>query len=169
MSVHADYTIPPAAAADTIARPSTAPIADVLLFHTVDGGEIEFIGGEPTMSDGLETSAYLSLFGGNDDDANLDGTAHLQWWGNLGENDGSKHYRSETQYLLKSLPATSANLRRLEDAVKRDLSWMLSEFAKNVSCGVSIPALNRAQIELGIEVKSGTKYRFVFTEGWGAA
>ena len=41
---------------------------DVLLFQTNDEGDIESIDGVVTMSGGLETMFYLSIFGGNEDD-----------------------------------------------------------------------------------------------------
>ena len=41
---------------------------DVLLFQTVDDGEINIENGVVEMSGGLETAAYLSLYGGNEDD-----------------------------------------------------------------------------------------------------
>jgi hypothetical protein len=70
------------------------------------------------MSGGLETSAYLSLFGGNEDDAGLSDKT-MQWWGNVGA-EQAKQYRSETQNLLKSLPLTSSNLLRVEAAAGRE-------------------------------------------------
>lgn len=147
----------------------TVPLSDVLLFHTHDGGEIEFIGGQPTMCDGLETSAYLSLFGGNEDDGGLDATERLQWWGNFGEDDPAKQYRSETQYLLRSLPAVPANLRRIEDAAGRDLAWMADLFASSIVVSASMPRFNTLSLSIAITVESGTKYKFQFTVGWGEA
>lgn len=148
---------------------AVAPISDVLLFHTPDGGEISFVGGEPVMSDGLETSTYLSLFGGNEDDGGLDATARLQWWGNFGERDAASMYRSETQYLLRSLPAIPANLRRVEDGATRDLAWMTDEFASRIEVSASMPRLNTLALAVAIEVDTGTKYQFQFTSGWGVA
>ena len=59
---------------------------DVSLFQTNDDGNIEVEGGIVTMGGGLETSAYLSLFGGNEDDDNrTDNPAN--WWGNIDETD----------------------------------------------------------------------------------
>lgn len=169
MSVHADYTIPLPATADRVARQTAAPVADVLLFHTVDGGEIEILGGQPTMSDGLATSAYLSLFGGNEDDAVLDGTLHLSWWGNFDELEAARQYRSQTQHLLRALPARAANLRRVEDAAKADLAWMLEEVASRVSCSASMPGRNQLSLDVEVEVRTGTKYRWSFTSVWGAS
>lgn len=146
---------------------AAAPVSDVLLFHTFDGGEISIIGGEPKMSDGLYTSTYLSLFGGNDDDGRLDATDHLQWWGNLGEPEAAKNYRSETQYLLRALPAIPANVRRVEDAAAHDLEWMLEEIASKVEVSASMPAFNALLLQVAIEIDTGTKYQFQFTSGWG--
>jgi hypothetical protein len=44
---------------------------DVHLFQTVNDGDICVVGGLVEMSSGLDTAAYISLFGGNEQD---DGT-----------------------------------------------------------------------------------------------
>lgn len=125
-------------------------MTDVLLRQTNDGGDLTLEGGLFAMSDGLETAAYLSLFGGNEQDpGNADSTE--AWWGNIGETDPHRRYRSETQYLLRSLPAVPANLRRIEEAASRDLGWLIeSAIAKSVNVSTSIPALNRVQIDVVI-------------------
>ena len=138
---------------------------DVHLFATTDGGDISIENGMVKMSSGLETAVYLSLFGGNEDDDCLAGSS-FNWWGNIDEIDRQKHYRSETQNLLKSLPATTGNLRRIEDAVKRDLAWLLD--AKRVSSilvSTGMPGINR--IKLIIYFKSAEReFNFNFVENW---
>ena len=47
---------------------TTVQQGDVLLFQTIDDGNVEVINGIITMSGGLDTAAYLSLFGGNEED-----------------------------------------------------------------------------------------------------
>jgi len=141
---------------------------DVKLYQTDDDGDITVVNGVVEMSGGLETAAYLSLFGGNEDD---DGRADnpKEWWGNLIEDEPTREYTSETQNLLTSLPATSGNLVRLEQAVKRDLAWMVSEsVASNIAVSVSIPALNKVDIVVGVEAL-GEEFTFKFTENWRAA
>lgn len=140
---------------------------DVLLFQTDDDGEIEVLDGVVTMSPGLETSAYLSLFGGNEDD---DGLADnpFNWWGNLSEVP-AEQYRSRTQRLLESLPVTSGNLLRVQAAVEADLQWVLDEnVASLVAADVSIPAINRIKIIVQIEAR-GVESTFTFTENWRAS
>lgn len=137
-------------------------MTDVLLRQTNDGGDITIQGGLLLMSDGLETAAYLSLFGGNEDDpADTDPT--LQWWGNLLESEAARAYRSETQFLLAALPAIPANLRRIEQAVARDLKWMIdTALAQSVAVEATIPALNRVRIGLAIVTATGQHIELFF-------
>ena len=141
---------------------------DVLLFQTNDDGDIIVEDGIVEMSGGLETAAYTSLFGGNEDD---DGRADnpFNWWGNIGEIDPAKQYHSETQNLLQALPATSANLRRVEDAANRDLAWFIEEkVASSVTVAASIPGLNKIKIVVKIEAR-GVESNFEFVENWKVA
>ena len=138
---------------------------DVLLFQTTDGGEITVSDGIVEMSGGLETAAYLSLFGGNeDDDGRADNSAN--WWGNLDEIDPAQQYRSETQNLLQAIPATTGNLRKIEDAAKRDLAWFVEKkVASLVTVLASIPGVNRVNIAIRIEAR-GIESSFKFVENW---
>ena len=138
---------------------------DVSLFQTIEDGNIEVVNGVITMSGGLGTAAYLSLFGGNIDDP-ATAESSFNWWGNLDENDESRRYRSETQYLLRSLPATSFNLRRIEDAARRDLDWMLEEkVASSIDVEATVPQLNRVKLTVNIEAR-GEQSNFEFVENW---
>jgi len=131
---------------------------DVLLFQTIEDGEINVTGGIVETSSGLETSAYLSLFGGNEDDNGLENNDKT-WWANLNENEKDKKFVSETQNLLKSLPATSGNLRRIEDAAKRDLDWM----SPAIEVLATIPQLNRVKLAITIG-----ENQMEFIENWSA-
>lgn len=139
---------------------------DVLLYQTNDGGDINVDSGIVVMSGGLETAAYLSLFGGNEqDDGRKDNP--LQWWGNLGE-EPERQYRSETQYLLRSVPSIPANLRRIEEAAVRDLGWFVSSrAATSVSAAASMPGLNKVRLVVTIEA-NGQPAVIEFIENWKA-
>lgn len=140
---------------------------DVKLFQTDDDGDIAVENGLVEMSGGLETAAYLSLFGGNEDD---DGRAEnpANWWANLDEVDPTRQYHSETQNLLQSLPATTGNLRRIEDAAGRDLAWFVdSGVASSVSVSAGIPGINRIKLTIDIEAV-GQESSFEFVENWKA-
>lgn len=126
-------------------------MSDVLLRQTDDGGEIFVENGLALMSDGLETAAYLSLFGGNEADGGDTAGLAMQWWGNIDEPEPARRYRSETQALLRALPAVPRNLRRLEQAAARDLAWMIAAgVARSVDVAATIPAVNRVQLTVTI-------------------
>lgn len=141
---------------------------DVKLYQTPDGGEIDVRDGLVDMSGGLETAAYLSLFGGNEGDDGRDENPH-NWWGNLDEIDPARRYRSETQNILQALALSTGNLRRVEDAARRDLAWFTaSNVASSVSVAASIPGLNRIKLTVDIEAY-GEESRFEFVENWKAS
>lgn len=140
---------------------------DVSLFQTDDGGDITVEGGIVEVGGGLETAAYLSLFGGNEDDDGLAGNP-ANWWGNIDEVDPAREYHSETQRLLQSLPATSGNLRRVEGAANRDQDWFItSKVASSIAVSASIPGINRIKLTIEIEAQ-GEEYIFEFVENWKA-
>lgn len=138
---------------------------DVRLYHTLDDGDIVIEGGVIEMNGGLGTAAYLSLFGGNEDDnGRPDNPA--TWWGNRIELDLSKRYISELQHLTQTMPLITGNLRRIEDAALRDLQWFLTErIASSVEVEASIPDVNRVDITVKIQVE-GREFTFQFTENW---
>ena len=141
---------------------------NVLLFQTNDGGDISINAGLVQLDGGLETAAYLSLFGGDEND---DGSADslLNWWGNIDETEPARQYRSETQYLLRANVASTAVLRQIEDAAVRDLAWMIEVgMATSVSALASIPGLNQLRLVVDIEA-NGEASSFEYFENWKAS
>lgn len=139
-------------------------MTDINLYQTPDGGEINSVNGDLEQSGGLATSVYLLLFGGNSDDP---GESDLtkSWWGNAGESDLNKVYRSRTQYLLSSLPINSANLNRIRNAVEQDLVPLTSDGTLVITgIGVGIPGLNQVHIRIDTETES-----LEYIEAWERA
>ncbi len=144
---------------------NTQQQGDVRLYQILDDGDIVIEDGIAEMNGGLGTAAYLSLFGGNEDDNGRPDNS-FQWWGNFIEIDPSKRYTSELQNLMQSLPLITGNLRRIEDAATRDLKWFLTEnIASNVEVEASIPGVNKVDISVRIEA-NGQESTFQFTENW---
>lgn len=138
---------------------------DVILCQTIDDGDISVENGIVAMSGGMETAAYLSLFGGNEDDDGSDNNP-ANWWGNIDETQAEREYRSETQHLLQALPATANNLRRVEAAAGRDLAWFISAgAATEITVVATIPALD--QLKLTIDGVGDSTLEFL--ENWQAA
>lgn len=137
-------------------------MTDVLLRQTVEGGDITIQSGLLLMSEGLETAAYLSLFGGNEDDP-ADTDTRLQYWGNLLDAEHERAYRSETQFLVQSLPAIPLNLRRIEQAALRDLKWMVDTGnAQSTTVEASIPAKDRVRLDVTIITATGQQIELQF-------
>lgn len=138
---------------------------DVILYQSNDDGEVEVVGGLITMDGGLQTSAYLSLFGGNEDDAGGSDES-LSYWGNLDETETNKQYRSETQHLLQSIPVITSNLLKLKEAANRDLAWMIDDnIATEIEVTVTMPALNTVKISINIDADETIE----FIENWKAS
>lgn len=143
-------------------------MADVRLFQSDDDGEIEFVAGQPVTADGLETAAYLSLFGGNERDSGLTDGEALQWWANFEELVAARHQRSQLQHLLASIPATPANLRRVEDAATADLAWMTDELGATITVEATMPGLDSVSIAVTIVIGQTTYGPFDFQSKWVA-
>lgn len=143
-------------------------MVDVRLFQTDDGGEVEIVNGRVTLDETPETAAYLSLFGGNERDDGSQATEPLQWWGNLLEEDRTRRLRSETQHLIRSLPAATGNLRRIEDAARRDLAWMNDALGADVAVLATIPTVNRVRLQVTLTI-GDDRYAPSFEAQWGSA
>jgi len=143
-------------------------MSDVKLVQSNDDGDIFIDAGVVEMSHGLETAAYISLFGGDEnDDGSQDNP--FQWWGNWLEDDAELKCRSRTANLLSSIPSIPANLRRIEEAAKLDLQWFIS---KKVASSVDVLAsfVGPSRVKLIIDIKAeGNEESFEFTENWRAS
>ena len=106
---------------------------DVLLVQTDDGGDITVENGLVEMTGGIETTVYLSLFGGDEDG--------LAWW-------GDDSYTSNLQIALTTLPLITGNLVRFEQAAELDLA----DLGVQTTITASIPALNRLRITIDFPV-----------------
>lgn len=140
-------------------------MSSVKLFQTDNDGDVEFINGQVVVTSGLDSTVYLSLFGGNEDDSGSEDNP-AQWWGNIGE---SVQYRSETQYLLRSIPATLPNISLVRRAVERDLQWLLDmKIASSIEVSLSLSEITRLSISVTI-VAEGEEKEFNFVENWKAS
>ena len=132
---------------------------DVLLRQSINDGDICLEDGVVVLDGGLETSAYLSLFGGNDEE--------VPWWGNVLETDPVRQLTSRTQRLLAGLSTVPPHLLRLRDAAVSDLAWMLTAgVASSVEVDVALPTLRRVQFTIEINAE-GPPERFAFFANWG--
>ena len=131
---------------------------DVLLISTEDGGDIIEENGIIQGTAGFETAAFLSLFGGNEEDDATEATKRKQYWGNLTDPDNPERWlQSRTQALITGIPATPGNLIKITEAAQLDLAWFKSEeIADTIDITATIPSRNRLQLEI-IILKDQTK------------
>jgi len=141
---------------------------DVLIHSTNDGGEINFNDGVIEMTQGFESIVYLLLFGGNYKDDGTDATKKYQWWGNLlEENNPERKLHSRFQNLLYGLPATPANLKRLQVAAEQDLLVLTSEkICDKIEIELSISAKNWISGEIILWKDQQKLYETSFEENW---
>ncbi len=141
-------------------------MTDFLMRLEPDGGEIQFVNGQPVMTDSIDTCVLLSLFGGNELDSGLASDVSKQWWGNCTEQDAERRYRSETQHLLRAISASTANLRRVEDAAARDLAWLVTTIALSLEVVAGIPGHNRVSLDIKIVLHNGGEVQVKATQPW---
>ena len=111
----------------------------------------------------------MSLWGGNFEDDGLPGSDSKQFWGNYIGGDASESLRSETQKLLSSIPATSGNLLRVQDAIIRDLNPLIeSEIVTKLSVEISLVDVKKISIVIDLTVNN-ENYDFEFTREWTGA
>jgi len=143
-------------------------MSDVKLVQSNDDGDIFIEAGVVELDSGLESSAYLSLFGGDEnDDGSQD--SQFEWWGNSLEVNPSFLLRSKVQNVLRSIPSIPANLRRVENAAQQDLQWFIDEkVASSVDVFASFDGPGRVRVTIEIKAE-GDEKRFEFTENWRAS
>lgn len=117
---------------------------DISLSSTVDGGEINFIGGQPVMDQGgLENFVFISLF-----------TAE-NWPGNaFEENEPANQIGSNFQSLIKGQAITPQLLRDIRESAEIATARLVDiGAAQEITVEVLAPDLNTIIIEILI-VKS---------------
>lgn len=134
-------------------------MTDILLYDTLDGGDIKVEGNRLVRAEGLETAIYLCLFGGNLQDDGSESTSKLQWWGNYGE-PVENQYRSRFQALLNGKPFTSALINQLTEAAISDIMTM--DVVKEVSVDISSPVYKRLDIIIKVTLKNEEKYKDIY-------
>ena len=142
---------------------------DVILISTTDGGDLNMTGGLIKMTGGFESAAFISLFGGNDEDDGTDAAAPLEWWGNKLEDDNpDRKLTSRTQNILRGFPATPGNLNRIEqEGIRPDLAWMQAEgIVDEFIINLSIPEKNRIKMEIEALKDRETVFNTQFEKNW---
>ncbi len=127
---------------------------DVLLVETDDGADIVIENGQIVSSENAQTAVFLSLFGGNDEDA--DGREKESWWGNeIAGTALAERVQSGFLAEITGKAITSSMLQKSKAAAESDLQWLISEgFADSVE--VEVKATDRNMLFVNVKaLKNG--------------
>jgi len=125
---------------------------DVKLIQTDDGGDIEFVAGQPVMDQGLETAVYISLFSGG-------------WWGNAISEQNEK-LNSELEELYNRNLSNQTRLDT-EEYVRKALEWMIRlGIAKRIDVSASLPIPGWLGLEITIIEPNGSEQNLRYSINW---
>jgi phage gp46-like protein len=141
---------------------------DILLYETVDGGEVAVENGLFIADKQFSTAVYISLFGGNKTDAGKVNNKN-QFWGNvLSGVSESEKLRSRFQFILMGLPMSVKNIREAEAAAVLDLKWLIDEkIADDVTAYGQAVGKNRFNLTVNILKDKSTIFESVYSLLWG--
>ena len=126
---------------------------DILLTETPEGGDIVLEGGLVKPCKDFSTAVYLSLFGGNKDDAGTVKNRYTWWANTLKETPENEKMASRFQAVITGLPLSVKNIRKAEAAALLDLGWLKSDGAADeiIAAGKT---KGKNTFMLSVEVKS---------------
>jgi phage gp46-like protein len=102
------------------------------------GTDLEIVGGQPTMDQGLYNAVHLSLF------------SAAGWWGNS-VSSPSERVNSEFE-TINTRTLTNATRLDAEEFARQALAWMIADgIAKKINISATIPAVG--MLGLVIEVQ----------------
>ena len=141
---------------------------DVLLIETPDGGDVVIEDGLIKPCKDFSTAVYLSLFGGNKDDAGTVKNRHTWWANTLKETPETEKVVSRFQAVITGLPLSVKNIRKAEIAAALDFERLTNE---GVADGIIADGKTKGKntFVLGVEVKSKGQqlYQKEFALLWG--
>lgn len=127
---------------------------DLRIVETFDGGDAVLKGNDLEIVSGFQNMPYIGLFGGNIEESTRtynEGEQRFDFWGNtlFHDQDSKIQFNSDTERILAQVALSSSGRLLIEQAVKRDLSFM-GDFS-SVTSSVSIIDNNRIKIHIIIQ------------------
>jgi phage gp46-like protein len=140
---------------------------DLLLADTPDGGDIIVEDGLFACDRSFGTAVYLSLFGGNKDDAGRVKNGR-EWWGNtLAGTAEAEKMTGRFQSLLAGIPMTAKNIAACENAALLDLAWLKADGAcDEIAADGRAGAKNRFYMTIELKARGTSVYKNTFSLFW---
>jgi len=133
-------------------------MADLVLFETGNGGDLNKTSNDLQITNGLFNQVYLALFGGNPEATNdpdtsdfLETQQRSDWWGNelLYPEQQNLHFNSSFERALNNTVLNSSGRLDLETAALEDLAFM-RDFS-DVSVEVQIIGVDKVKISVSLQ------------------
>jgi phage gp46-like protein len=113
---------------------------DPALKITEDGADLEFVGGQPIMDQGLENAAIISLF------------TRPGWWGNTLFDQESEKIGSGYEDACNQPIVAISSINDVSDAATKALNWMRdANMARNIGVTVTNPRNDYLKTDIKIE------------------
>lgn len=144
-------------------------LLDLKLIESGSGGDLVKLGNDLVTVKGFQNMPYLALFGGNPEQSTtgpkIPDEQAFDYWGNqlLSPNAPAIQFNSIFEGKCKEVPLTSFGRLQLEQAVKKDLSFMQA-FAV-ISSEVKIVGVNTVQVSIRIQEpqnKQSTEFVYIW-------
>jgi len=140
-----------------------------MLVETPDGGDCVLDDGLLLADRGFGTAFYISLFGGNKDDAGKVKN-NKTWWGNTLPGIPEKEkIVSRFQNFIRAVPKTVKNIKDAEGMAKLDLKWAIDDgIADEINIFIQSEGINKIKIFIGAMKEGKTVFETSFGALWGA-
>jgi phage gp46-like protein len=140
---------------------------DLLLVNTPDGGDIIIEDGIFLSDQAFNTAVYLSLFGGNKNDAGKVKN-NKTWWGNiLPDTNENEKMVSRFQAVVTSIPMTTKNIEDAQRAAEMDLKWIIDDgIATKIAVAGKAGRRNNLSLRVDIQESGKSIYDNTFSVFW---
>jgi phage gp46-like protein len=140
---------------------------DLALTDSPDGGEIGVIDELFVCDRSFNTAVYLSLFGGNRNDAGKVKSPN-EWWGNrLSGTAEAEKMTSRFQAVVAGNPMTTKNIALCEGAALLDLEWLKTEGAADeIIAEGRAGAGNKFYLTIEIKAAEGNIWKNTYGMFW---
>lgn len=138
---------------------------DLAVIETGNGGDLQMVGNDLAVVNGIENMPYLAMFGGNKESSVSPSSTIPQsdksfdWWGNnlLMPSSPSQQFNSLCERAINTTPLNSSGRVTIENKIIADLEF-LNKVAK-ITVSVTIVATD--QINIDIRVKQNQRTQVV--------
>ncbi len=130
---------------------------DIAIIETGNGGDLQLVGNDLAVVEGIENMPYLAMFGGNkqssispSSDVNQPAKS-FDWWGNnlLMPSSQSQQFNSLCEKAINTTELTSSGRASIENKIIADLDFLTK--VATVEVAVTIVATDRIDVNILIK------------------